>query len=129
MALSGRPVRCLIVDDSSDFLRAAATVLERDGIDVVATAATVAEGMRLAEQLRPDVVLIDVYLGDESGFDLAEQLHRRGLLTRSVAVMTSTHDSEEFADLISAGPMVGFIPKQELSAEAIRVARSDQRRE
>ena len=100
--------RCLIVDDSADFRDAARAMLERGGIEVVGTACDGDEAMRQAAALRPDVALVDVDLGAESGFDIAERL-------RDVPViLTSTHDEQDFADLIAASPALGFLPKLSL---------------
>jgi two-component system nitrate/nitrite response regulator NarL len=61
------PLRCLIVDDSPQFLRVARALLEREGIAVVGVASTSAEALRRVEELAPDVTLLDVDLGGESG--------------------------------------------------------------
>lgn len=106
--------RCLIVDDSADFRDAARAMLERGGIEVVGTACDGAEAMRRAEELHPDVALVDVDLGTESGFDVAELL--RGV----PVILTSTHDEQDFADLIAASPALGFVPKLALSPGAVR---------
>ena len=67
-------LRCLIVDDSPSFLRAARGLLERQGIAVVGTASTSDEAVALAAELRPDVTLLDIDLGGESGFELVQRL-------------------------------------------------------
>ena len=59
----------LIVDDNPLFLEAACGLLERDGLLVVGVAATSDEALQQAEELRPEVVLVDIMLGGESGFD------------------------------------------------------------
>jgi DNA-binding NarL/FixJ family response regulator len=112
-------LRCLIVDDSPVFFDTVARMLRRDGFEDVRTASTIAEALRCMEEFRPDVTLVDVCLGAESGFDLVEQLDRNGWCTRSAVILTSTHDPAEFADLISASPAVGFLPKMALSSRAI----------
>ena len=70
----------LIVDDSRLFLQAARVLLEREGLRVVGVAVTAAQALRRAAELRPEVVLVDIMLGGESGFDLARRLsgHDRG---------------------------------------------------
>ena len=113
-------LRCLIVDDSRRFLDAAGGLLERQGIDVVAVASTSAEALRLAKELRPDVLLLDVYLGGESGFELARRLCREAGTPASPMILTSTHAEEDLADLIAASPAIGFLPKASLSGDAIR---------
>jgi CheY-like chemotaxis protein len=70
-------LRCLIVDDSPHFLDAARGLLERQGITVVGVASTSAEALRRAQELRPDVTLVDIDLGGESGLELARRLHHQ----------------------------------------------------
>ena len=113
-------MRCLIVDDSTDFVAAARHLLEHAGIKVVGVASTSAEALRRFEQQRPDVTLVDVNLGSENGFELAEQLHRSGLPAPSPVIMISTHAEQDFADLIAASPAIGFLAKFALTADAIR---------
>jgi DNA-binding NarL/FixJ family response regulator len=111
-------VRCVIVDDSASFLKAARTILERDGITVVGVATSTTEAMRGIEELRPDMALVDVDLGSESGFELAEGLHH--MPARPAVIMTSAHAEEDLAGMIEASPALGFVPKLALSARAIR---------
>ncbi|MDQ3865393.1 MAG: response regulator transcription factor [Actinomycetota bacterium] len=112
-------LRCLIVDDSRGFLDAARTLLEREGIDVVGVASTSAEALRRADDLEPDLVLVDISLGGESGFDLARRLAGEPPRDRPRVMLISTHPEAEFADLIETSPAIGFLPKSELSASAI----------
>jgi DNA-binding NarL/FixJ family response regulator len=105
-------IRCLIVDDNPPFLDAARLLLEREGITVVGVATTSAHALRLEQELRPDVVLVDIRLCDESGFDLARRLS-------GTVILISTHAQGEYAEEIAASPATGFIPKAHLSASAI----------
>ena len=120
MGSPGKRLRCLIVDDSEPFVQAATSVLEHDGLAIVGTAATIAEALRGVEELRPDVTLVDIYLGDESGFELAVLLDRDGWPFRTVVILTSTHDHQEFQEMVAASPAVGFVPKDNLSGAKIR---------
>ena len=113
------PLRCLIVNDNASFLEAASTLLQREGITVVGVASTTIAALRQTRQLSPDVVLVDIMLGDESGFDLAQRL--ADMDSGGIAViLISTQEESDFADLIEAAPVAGFVPKSELSASAIR---------
>ncbi|MDX6690541.1 MAG: hypothetical protein QOF55_1795 [Thermoleophilaceae bacterium] len=114
--LSPMGVTCLIVDDSVRFLELASSLLERHGIEVVGTASSTAQALSRAAELRPDVVLVDIDLGGESGFELT-----RDLTTAEHArvILVSSHAEVDFADLIEASPALGFIPKAELSAQAV----------
>jgi DNA-binding NarL/FixJ family response regulator len=121
MTLRANPLRCVIVDDNAEFIAAAADVLGRNDITIVGATTNSTEALRCVESLRPDVALIDVDLGGESGFDLAERLHQSGSATaQSVLIMMSAHDGQDFADMLACSPAVGFIPKLSLSAQAIR---------
>jgi DNA-binding NarL/FixJ family response regulator len=113
-------LRCLIVDDSRCLLDAARGLLERQGISVVGVASTSAEALRLARELQPDVTLIDIGLGSESGFELARRLRREANLAAPRMILISTHAEQDYADLIAASPAVGFLAKSALSAGAIR---------
>ena len=111
-------LRCMIVDDDASFLKAAQTLLESDGVTVAGVASTGADAVERVGVLRPDVVLIDIRLGQESGFDVARQLAANG--QAAALIMISTHAQEDYADLIAESPVIGFVPKVELSASAIR---------
>lgn len=112
-----RVVRCLIVDDSDGFLSAARRLLERQGLVVAGVASTGAEAVRRVEELRPDVVLLDIDLGGESGLEVAERLARAGAPR---IILISTHAEQDYRDLIAASPAVGFLPKTTLSALSIQ---------
>jgi CheY-like chemotaxis protein len=113
-------VRCLIVDDSSQFLTAARGWLEREGIAVVGVASTIGQALQLAQELHPDVVLVDIDLGGESGFELASQLQRNAGVNSLRVILISAYAEEDYAELIAASPAVGFLPKTALSAQRIR---------
>jgi DNA-binding NarL/FixJ family response regulator len=112
--------RCLIVDDNTRFLDAARSSLERQGIEVVGTATTATEALERAETLRPDVVLVDVSLGDESGFELTRRLVDQLPNLRTRVVLISTRSEDDYADLIAVSPAVGFLSKSQLSGGALR---------
>ncbi len=119
---------CLIVDDNERFLAVARSSLERDGLEVVGTATTIAEALDKVEELHPDVVLVDIALGAESGFDLTRKLVERHPDLRAHVVLISTRREEDLADLIATSPAAGFVWKARLSASAVRdlVAAGDQ---
>jgi CheY-like chemotaxis protein len=112
-------LRCLIVDDSPRFLEAARGHLEREGIAVVSVACTITQALQQAERLRPDVTLVDIDLGGESGLELARRLHREPGSAAPRVILISTYAEDDFAELIAASPAVGFLSKSALSAAAI----------
>jgi DNA-binding NarL/FixJ family response regulator len=118
--LSGMPLRCLIVDDNAGFRDEMRALLEEEGISVVGGAASGREAIRQIVESRPDVALIDIDLGGESGLALTRTV---GDAVNGAAlphlILISTHDESEYADLIEASPAIGFLAKTELSAAAI----------
>jgi CheY-like chemotaxis protein len=112
-------LRCLVVDDSTGFLRSARTLLEREGVAVVGVATSGAEAVPRTRELNPDVVLLDVELGSESGFDVTDLLVREAGLPASSVIMISAHSEDDLEDLLAACPAAGFIPKAKISAAAI----------
>ena len=109
----------LIVDDNWLFLEAARDRLEGEGLRVVGVAATSAEALRRAEELRPEVVLVDVMLGGRAGLSLPGA-GRAAPGWGPAVILISTYSAADFAGPIAESPATGFLPKQELSADAIR---------
>jgi DNA-binding NarL/FixJ family response regulator len=113
-------LRCLIVDDNEPFLEIAAASLAGDGLDVLGTATTSADALRQVAEQQPDVVLVDINLGQESGFELARTLVERFPHLAAGVVLISTRAEQDFGGLIEASPAAGFVPKTRLSAQAVR---------
>ena len=111
-------LRCVIVDDDEAFLGVARALLERDGVTVAGVARSGAEAIESTRALQPDVVLIDIRLGGESGFEAARRLAGHG--QAAALIMISTHAEEDYADLIADSPATGFVAKADLSAAAVR---------
>jgi DNA-binding NarL/FixJ family response regulator len=107
----------LIADDNAPFLEASRTLLSREGLDVVGTAANAADCLHLAGELKPDVILVDVDLGADSGLALARRLSELSALWQ--VIFMSTRSGEDYAELVAASHAVGFITKSELSRSAI----------
>jgi CheY-like chemotaxis protein len=112
-------IRCLLVDDNDAFLKSASVLLQREGITVVGVASNSAGALRQARALRPDVILVDIGLGDESGFDLARLLAQDGQGGDAKVILISARAESDYADLIAESPAAGFLVKPELSARAI----------
>jgi CheY-like chemotaxis protein len=112
-------LRCLIVDDNPGFLRAARALLEQEGLEVVGVASTGAEAVRRVADLHPDVTLVDIDLGEDSGFEVARRLFDDPAVDPGQLILISAHAEDDFVDLIEASPAVGFLVKPTLSAAAI----------
>lgn len=115
-------MRCLVVDDNACFLHAMCSMLERDGAEVVGTASNGDDAVRQARTHRPDVVLVDVRLGFESGFDVAHRIEDLAAIggRRPAIVLVSTRAEDELAERIAANPSFDFLDKTLVSGERIR---------
>jgi DNA-binding NarL/FixJ family response regulator len=120
-------LRCLIVDDSEEFLASARRLLDSQGLDVVASATTGAEALRLAGELTPDVALVDVELGPEDGIELARELQQRVPTLR--AILISAHTVDDLEELLADDPGIPYVPKSSLGVAAIEAVVANGRRE
>ena len=109
--------RCLIVDDNPMYLSEACSLLQRQGMRVVGVASTSGDALAIAASDRPDVALVDVDLGAESGLDVARAL---ATCDESVPViLISAYAEKDLRELLEDSPAVGFLPKSVLSRRAI----------
>jgi DNA-binding NarL/FixJ family response regulator len=108
----------LIVDDHPSFLAAARFLLETEGFDVVGVATDGESAVRATLLSSPEIVLLDISLPDTDGFEVASRLRAAG--ASSTIVFTSSRDGSDFGSLIVDSGASGFIPKAELSGDALR---------
>lgn len=86
--MSEHPAKVLVVDDDPIISNLVADALEADGLQVICAANGV-EGLRLAKQEKPDLVLLDIKMPGMDGLEVCRQL-RRGFLTSSIPVIILT---------------------------------------
>lgn len=103
------PVRVLIVDDHDVFRHGLAQLLRDEGVDVVAEASGGAAGVRLATELRPDVVLMDLSMPDLSGIDAMKRIHE-SRPELPVVILTAHADDGVEREAREAGAR-GFLAK------------------
>jgi DNA-binding NarL/FixJ family response regulator len=113
--------RVLIVDDHAGFRAHARRLLECEGYSVVGEAADAASALEAARALRPELVLVDVHLPDEDGFELTSRLGE--LEDPPTVVLTSSRDGAELVEYVSECGACGFVPKADLSRESIEELR------
>lgn len=109
----------LIVDDHKAFRTSARHLLDAEGFAVVGEAATGREALELAEELSPDLILLDIQLPDIDGFVVARELRKRGASAK--IILTSSRDAADYGASISESGARGFVPKGDLSGAAIAV--------
>jgi DNA-binding NarL/FixJ family response regulator len=107
----------LVVDDHSGFRACARHLLEGEGYRVIGEAADGASAVTCARDLRPQVALVDVYLPDIDGFEVASRIKANG--SAPAVVLTSSRDVTDLGPLAECPHVRGFIPKSELSGAAL----------
>ena len=95
-------VTVLLVDDHPLVRDGVAHLLTDGGLNVVGQASSLAEGMRLADAVRADVMVVDVSLGDGSGLDLVTTV-RAKRPTMGIVVLTMHNDDETLLEALDAG--------------------------
>ena len=108
----------LIVDDHASFRECARSLLEAEGFEVVGEAENGVAALRLAAEVHPEVVLLDVQLPDFDGFEVADRL--RKLDPPPEVVLTSSRD--DYAALVDASAARAFVRKDELSGDTLASA-------
>jgi DNA-binding NarL/FixJ family response regulator len=116
------PVRVLIVDDQEPFRMAARMVVEiTDGFEVAGEAETGEDSVRMAEELRPDLVLMDVNLPGINGLDATRQILGQGG-DSVVVLLLSTYEEEEYAPRAAECGAAAYIPKSSFGPDRLEAA-------
>jgi DNA-binding NarL/FixJ family response regulator len=107
----------VIVDDHGPFRAAARRMLESEGFRVLGEADDGASGIALARDTRPDLVLLDLVLPDQSGFDVAEALSGG---SSKVVLVSSRGPGDVGRRRLRESSAVGFVGKDRLSGRRLR---------
>ena len=110
-------LRVLIIDDHTLFRSGLRELLDRRGIDVVAAVGDGHEGCRLAVELQPDVVLLDLRMPDIDGLAVLDKLNETGLGI-PVAMLTTSSDERDLVASLRAGAR-GYLVKDMEPAQLI----------
>lgn len=114
------PIRVLVVDDHPVFRDGTAALLERaEDMQVIAAVGSVSDALLAAGGERPpDVVLLDIRLGEDSGLRIAEELGRR-----SAVVVFTAYDYPQYLQMALRLGAAGFVPKSAPTDELLRAIR------
>ncbi|HET7205782.1 MAG TPA: response regulator transcription factor [Terriglobales bacterium] len=113
--------RILLADDHALVREGFRSLLERNGLQVVAEAADGFEAVRLCRQLAPDVALLDVSMPLLDGLAAAEEIHRIAPNTRSV-ILTMHLDHRYAQQALKAGAL-GYVLKTTAGHDLIEAIR------
>ena len=108
----------VIVDDHDSFRSFAKALLAADGYEVTGEADDGESALEEVARLHPDVVLLDVQLGNGiDGFEVAERLAKAP--EAPVVILTSSREASDYGSRLSRSPVSGFISKRDLSGAAL----------
>jgi DNA-binding NarL/FixJ family response regulator len=121
--VSSEPLTVLIADDNGLFVRALEGLLEsEESIRVIARAENGESAARLASELRPDVVLMDLSMPHVDGFEATSRIREEAPGT-AIVVLTGSNDPDDVERAQSAGA-VGYVTKDRILAELVGAIRS-----
>jgi two-component system, NarL family, nitrate/nitrite response regulator NarL len=109
----GMSARVLIVDDHHAFREAARRLLEHRGYTVVGDAGDATTAVEAAMRLQPDAVLLDVRLGSDDGFAVAQALARA--CPGAAVLLVSSEDYRHHTERMEASGARGFVLKSQLA--------------
>lgn len=115
------PMRVVLVDDHTLFRSGLATLLERHGIEVIATSGDGREGYHLATELQPDIVLLDMRMPDMNGLEVLSRLRKDGF-QRSIVMLTTSNEETDLVECLRNGAQ-GYLLKDMEPAELVSALR------
>jgi two-component system nitrate/nitrite response regulator NarL len=95
-------LRVLIIDDHTLFRDGLQSLLERHNIEVVASLGDGIEGIRIAQELTPDIVLLDMRMPNISGLEVLKQLQQANF-TSPIAMLTTSNDERDLVETLRNG--------------------------
>ncbi|MBL8829326.1 MAG: response regulator transcription factor [Planctomycetaceae bacterium] len=121
--MNGKPTRVMIADDHSLVRLGMRELLSHEpDIEICGEAASVADALKMALELTPDVIVVDLTFGDGTGIEFIKQLRLRD---RNVKMIVSTmHDESLFGERCFRAGAAGFVNKEEASEKVVEAIRS-----
>lgn len=117
-------MRVLLVDDHTLFRSGLETLLERHAIDVVAATGDGREGMQLALEIDPDIVLLDMRMPDMNGLEVLRALRSAGMKT-PIVMLTTSNEERDLVECLRNGAQ-GYLLKDMEPDELVAALRDIQ---
>ena len=116
------PVRILIVDDSERWRRSVRLLLtQANNLEVVSEASDGLEAVQKCEQLRPDLILLDIHLPKLSGFEVARQLSELSPSTK-ILFLSSYQSPDIMNEALKIGS--GYVVKVDAARDLLPLIRT-----
>ena len=107
----------LLADDHRAFRALARKLFGKDGFEVVGEAADAESTREAVRRLCPDVVLLDIQLGDDDGIELAGELACAE--PAPAVILISARSAADYGKRLDGAPVIGFLAKGDLTPEAV----------
>jgi len=115
----GKKRTVLIVDDHPLFREGLKSLISRNtAFEVVGEAGNGREGLRMSEELKPDLVIVDISLPDISGIDLARNI--RSLLSKTRIMIVSMHSKIDYISEAFRAGATGYVVKESAAERLIQ---------
>ena len=115
-------IKVLIVDDHPVILHSLRIMLEKENYEVVDEADNGIEALRLATELKPDLVILDIGIPDMSGLDVIKRL--RSIMSWVKVLILSTQNPKHFAARCMQAGASGYVCKENDIVEVIAAAKA-----
>ncbi len=117
-------MRVLLVDDHTLFRSGLETLLERHNIDVAAATGDGREGMQLALEIQPDIVLLDMRMPDMNGLEVLRALRAEGMKS-PIVMLTTSNEERDLVECLRNGAQ-GYLLKDMEPGELVAALRDIQ---
>ena len=115
-------IRAVIADDHKLFRQALTAILERDGIRVLAEAGDGREAVKLADELRPEIVVIDIHIAQLNGIDVTKQILKTSTITK-IILLAREISPEQIREALHTG-VGGIVLKTAPACELTQAIRT-----
>jgi two-component system response regulator NreC len=111
------PTRIILADDHALVRQGIKSLLEREGLQVVAEASDGREAIRQAEALSPDIVIMDIGMPTLNGMEAARELAK--CCPKIKPILLTQHDEPQYVSAALSAGVKGYVLKSQISAELL----------
>ena len=120
---NGSRLKVLLVEDHPMFREHLAQLIDRDlGLTVCGEADNIGDALKLIQERKPDIAIVDITLKGSSGLELIKNIKSQGIELN--VLVLSMHDEDLYAERALRAGAKGYITKNEASTEVIKAIRS-----
>jgi DNA-binding NarL/FixJ family response regulator len=111
------PTRVILADDHAIVRQGIKSLLEREGLQVLAEASDGREALNHAEKLSPDIVIMDIGMPTLNGMEAARELART--CPKVKPILLTQHDEPQYVSAALKAGVKGYVLKNQLSSDLI----------